>query len=258
MQLTCDFHTHTTYSHGKGSVLDNAMSAKEKGIEEIAITDHGFSHPAFGLRRREVPSLRKDIEEAKKQTGVNVLLGIESNLRSIKGITDLTEKDYENFDVFLVGIHRFILFSSIKDWNKLFFKNFFTSVFKNKPSQRLIKDTTTAYINTIKNNPIDCITHLNYLCFADAVEVAKCCRDYGTYLEISSKKVHLSDEELFKVAQTGVRFIINSDAHTSDRVGDTKIVDEMIARTNFDTSLIDNIDGRKPTFRFKEYKQRKL
>ena len=50
MKITLDLHTHTTYSHGKGSILDNAISAKQKGVEGIAITDHGFSHPAFGMR----------------------------------------------------------------------------------------------------------------------------------------------------------------------------------------------------------------
>ena len=28
-----DYHTHTTYSHGKGSIIDNAIAAKNKGLK---------------------------------------------------------------------------------------------------------------------------------------------------------------------------------------------------------------------------------
>ena len=89
-------------------------------------------------------------------------------------------------------------------------------------------------------------------------EVAKAARDYGTYIELNSKKTHLSDEELAAVRDTGVRFIIDSDAHSPDRVGDTKRVDEQLARVEIPRERIDNIDGRVPKFRFKEYKERKL
>ena len=51
MILTADYHTHTKYSHGKSSVLENAIWAKDHGLKQIAVTDHGFSHPAFGLTK---------------------------------------------------------------------------------------------------------------------------------------------------------------------------------------------------------------
>ena len=86
-------------------------------------------------------------------------------------------------------------------------------------------------------------------------EVAKAARDYGTYIELNSKKVHLTDEELARVADTGVRFIVGSDAHTPDRIGDTKLVDEQLARIGFPRERIDNIDGRKPQFRFRAFKE---
>ena len=72
MLLTGDYHTHTTYSHGKGTVLENALAAKEKGLKEIAITDHGFEQMAFGIKRKKVPQLIKDCREATEKTGVKV------------------------------------------------------------------------------------------------------------------------------------------------------------------------------------------
>lgn len=53
MILTADYHTHTPYSHGKGTVEENAARAKELGLKQIGITDHGFSHLAFGLKREK-------------------------------------------------------------------------------------------------------------------------------------------------------------------------------------------------------------
>ena len=78
--MLADYHTHTIYSHGTGTVLENAMVAKEKGLKEIAITDHGFSHMYFGLKREKLADLRRDIDEATQKTGVKVYLGVEANL----------------------------------------------------------------------------------------------------------------------------------------------------------------------------------
>ena len=75
---------------------------------------------------------------------------------------------------------------------------------------------------------------------------------------MNSKKVHLTDEELPKVCDTGVRFIVDSDAHSVNRIGDTKLVDELIARVGVPLDRIDNIDGRTPNFRFREFKKRNL
>ena len=125
-----------------------------------------------------------------------------------------------------------------------------------KTSQKLIDNNTKAYLNVIKKNPIDAVTHLNYLCRANALEVAKCAADYGTYIELNSKKTHLTDDELCDiVAKTDARFIINSDAHSADRVGEIKLVEEQLDRVNFPKERIDNIDGRYPNFRFAEYKK---
>ena len=86
--------------------------------------------------------------------------------------------------------------------------------------------------------------------------MAKCAADYGTYVELNAKKIHFTDDELCEMVQkTDVRFVINSDAHSMGRVGDTKLVEEQLKRINFPLERIDNIDGRKPNFRFTEYKK---
>ena len=137
-------------------------------------------------------------------------------------------------------------------------KNYIAYKLGRVPAQKVIDTTTKAYINAIKNNPIDIITHINYKCYCNLEEVAKCCADYGTYIEINTKKRHISAEELNMMAATGVKFVIDSDAHSEDRVADTKIAEELLASAKIPLEQIDNIDGRLPNFRFKEYKVKNL
>lgn len=258
MYLTADYHTHTPYSHGKNTVLENAVAAKAKGLKEIAITDHGFNHILFGLKRKKLSSLRAEIEEAKKLTGINVLMGMESNLISIDGETDMKQSDLRFFDIYLCGIHEVLRYKSFSDMYKILIKNYSAYKLGRRPSDKVIENTTKAYINIIKNNPIDIITHINFKCCCNLEEVAKCCADYGTYIEINTKKRHVSAEELNIMAATGVRFVIDSDAHSASRVGDTKIAEEILAQASVPLEQIDNIDGRLPKFRFAEYKAEKL
>ena len=141
---------------------------------------------------------------------------------------------------------------------KILIKNYSAYKLGRRPSDKVIENTTKAYINIIKNNPIDIITHINFKCCCNLEEVAKCCADYGTYIEINTKKRHVSAEELNMMAATGVRFVIDSDAHSASRVGDTKIAEEILAQASVPLEQIDNIDGRLPKFRFAEYKAEKL
>ena len=256
MILSSDYHTHTVYSHGKGQIIDNALVAKEKGLKEIGISDHGFSHPAFGLTKKKLPKMRAECDLATKETGVKVLLGIESNIIGTDGTVDLKPKLYDNFDIFLAGIHKFVMYKFGTAFS-LFVPNFFNSTFhKNNVSESLRKTNTKTFINVIKNNPVDLITHINFCCYANAVEVAKAAADYGTYIELNSKKTHLSDEELYQVAKTGVNFIISSDAHTPDRVGEISLVEKLLTRVNVPEEQIANVNGKLPMMRFKSFKEK--
>ena len=258
MILSADYHTHTPYSHGKNTVLENARAAKKAGLKQIAITDHGFNHLLFGLKRKRLGDLRAECLEAEKLTGVRVLMGMESNLISIEGETDMKVSDLSYFDIYLCGIHEVLKYKHFSDMYNIMMKNYAAYKLGKKPSQTVIDNTTKAYVNAIKNNPIDILTHINYKCYCNLEEVAKVCADYGTYIEINTKKRHVSAEELNLMASTGVKFVIDSDAHSSDRVGDTKIAEEILKNAEIPLEMIDNIDGRLPKFRFAEYKKKNL
>ena len=255
MILTGDYHTHTPYSHGKNTVMENTVAAQKKGLKAIGITDHGFNHIIFGLRRRKLAALRAECTAAEEATGVKVLMGMESNLISSDGFTDMKESDLQYFDLYLCGLHEVLWYKNIRDFYTLSVRNYFAYKSGKKPADKLFETTTRAYIEAVKKNPIDILTHINFRCFCDIKEVAKCCADYGTYIEINTKKYHVTPEELRIMADAGARFVIDSDAHSADRVGDTKIAEQLLSSPDMPLDRIDNIDGREPKFRFAEYKK---
>ena len=50
MIITADYHTHTNYSHGKGTPEENVLAAIEKGLRRIAISEHAGAHLFYGVR----------------------------------------------------------------------------------------------------------------------------------------------------------------------------------------------------------------
>lgn len=255
MKLTADYHTHTKYSHGKGTVMDNALSAQKLCLKELGITDHGFSHPAFGLTKRKTPKARLDCDFATEKTGVKVLFGIESNIIGTDGTTDLKPNMYDYFDIFLAGLHKCVYYK-FGSMFSIGIPDLVYSTFKAKSVPKsLVRANTKAFVNVIKNNPVDIITHLNFCCYTDPVEVAKVASDYGTYIELNAKKVHLTDDQLYAVAKTGVNFVIDSDAHSPSRVGEISLIEGALKRVDIPLDRIKNIDGRLPDFRFKRFKE---
>lgn len=252
MILLGDYHTHTTYSrhgHGKGSVLENASVAASKGLKQIAITDHGFNHPYFGLRRKDLEPLKEDIFNAREVTGVDILLGVEANLTSFNGDVDLTEEDLQDFDIVLMGHHKFVVGNrKYLDTIALQCTNGIAKIFT--PSKERISKNTTAFLKAIDKYPIDIITHLNYGAPTDTLAVARTAREKGVYIELNGKRINFTDEEIITMAEEGVKFIVDSDAHSPDRVGECNMAMNLIYRLGIPASLIVNMD-KLPKFKKK-------
>lgn len=241
MILYGDYHTHTIYSrhnHGKGTVLQNATVAAEKGLKQIAITDHGFNHKFYGVRRKDIPQVREDILNAREITGVDILLGVESNLISLNGEVDLKEEDLENLDIILMGHHNIIKTPTLKDKLNIVYANF--SPFK--PSKARLSKNTAAFLKALDKYPIDIITHLNFGCPTDTIAVARLAKQKGTYIELNGKRINFTDEEVLTMAEEGVKFIIDSDAHSPEMVGECNNAINLIYRLNIPSNLIVNLD----------------
>ncbi len=243
MILYGDYHTHTKYSrhgHGKGSVLENASSALNKGLKQIAITDHGFNHIYYGVRRRDMSQVKDDILNAREVTGVDILLGVEANLISQMGDIDIKESDFEFLDILLMGHHTLVKTNSLDDTFKLTLANLFGSPYA--PSKERLSRNTTSFLRAIDKYPIDIITHLNYGAPTDTLAVARLAKEKGVLIELNGKRINFTDRELLIMAEEGVKFIVDSDAHTPQRVGECNNAINTIFRLGLPISQIVNID----------------
>ena len=153
--LTADYHTHTPYSHGANKIEENVAKAKEIGLQQIGISDHGYSHIIYGLRRKETKAYIAECKKAEEAYGIKVLVGIEANIRSVSGVADLTKEDFENFDIYLCGHHIYVQYVKTRElWTYGYGNWVRSSLLKKQPTEKQILRNTQAYVNVIKNNPI--------------------------------------------------------------------------------------------------------
>jgi histidinol-phosphatase (PHP family) len=81
LDITGDYHMHTTYSDGAASVEAMGLAAIEKGLRTIAITDHmplPFA-TRYALARTEMDHYRREITAAKRLFGdqLAIKMGLE-------------------------------------------------------------------------------------------------------------------------------------------------------------------------------------
>lgn len=242
MALLADYHTHSKYSrqgHGKGTVEENVRVAYEKGLRQIAITDHGYNQKMFGIRRKNVPALKRDIEDAMERYPIDVLLGVEANIISSKGDLDIIPEDYNDLDILLMGFHRLVKSTSTREQLGFVMKNVISNFFHHTSKKQREKNTN-AYINAMRKYDIDILTHLNHVCKVDVEKVARVAKETNTLIELNGKRLGMSDAEILKCLEIGCKFVINSDAHSPDRVGDCHLGLEAALRLRIPDSAIVN------------------
>lgn len=240
MVLLGDYHTHTIFSHGTGTIEDNVQVAVKKGLKQIAITDHGFNHKLYGVKRIDIPVMRKQVEQLKKEYDIDILLGIEANLIGENGTIDLYKEEEKLFDVINMGYHKIIKAQSINDRMTFFLRNDFRKIFTTK---RSIQKNTDAYLRAIDLYNIDTLVHLNYGMPVDAPQIAKLALQKGTYIELNGKRTLFSQDDIDKMVEMKTKFIMNSDAHQPDRVGETIHPMNFAITHNIPKDLIVNIDN---------------
>lgn len=246
MKIFGDYHTHTIDSDGKSTIEENVISATNKGIKQIAITDHSFSHMANGISREDYKKQSEIIESLKSKYDVEILHGVETNITSLDGDIDVTKEERKNFDVLVMGYHY-----SYKPLNIKNFFNFWLPNFLGIHTKKRVKLNTQAYINAIKNNDIDIIAHLNYGVKVDPVAIAKVAKETNTYIELNARHAdEMSEAQLLEMVKTGVKFVVDSDAHLCDNIAKPNRVFAMIEKLKIPTEQIVNLNNLP---KFKNY-----
>lgn len=218
MKITADFHTHTRYSHGTGTVNDNVVNALSLGMRAVAITDHAKNHPLIGVKPEKIDTIRKDVVTADKEyRNIRVLLGLEANLISPRGDIDVTEEQADKLDILLVGFHLTAYQKRFADYFALPW-NGFTHIFCKNTAKQIARNTQ-AFVDCITKNKVDVLTHPGFRLDVDCKAIAAACAAMGTYMELSSRHRTPSAKDVEMIVAAGAKLIVNSDAHKPANVG---------------------------------------
>ena len=215
-KMIADYHTHTIFSHGKGTIEDNVVVAVEKGLKEIAISDHGPGHLTYGVKRSSIPVMRKEIDRLnEKYPNINIYLSVEANVVNRDNYLDVSKEEYDNYDFVIAGYH----YGITKGYcipNYLYEHGIFKN---NRRFRKLAEQNTEMYVNTINNNKLKILTHPGDKGPVFMEEIAKACAKNNVLMEINSRHTHLTVEEIKIAMKEDVKFVISSDAHRPEAVG---------------------------------------
>lgn len=241
MTIWGDYHTHTVFSHGKGSMEESVVSAISLGLKEIAITDHGFGHAFYNVRKKDYDVMINERDRLrKKYPQINIYLGLETNLLGFDGNIDITLEQIKKLDIFICGYHKLVN-SSIKDLFSFKIPNLLVGSTSKNNVKRKVKNTD-AFIKAIEKYDIDIISHPGYGIDVYPDKIAEAAVKKDTLIELNGKRVSMSIEEIENVAKTGVKFIINSDAHSPNRIGEVSLPINKAKEAGISSQQIANVD----------------
>jgi putative hydrolase len=242
MKLIADYHTHTRQSDGEGTVEENVRAAQARGLDAIAITNHGPANLfGVGVQRPEV-LLEVGRETARVQElfpELEVLAGVEANVVSIDGDLDVPPDILRDLEVVLVGLHPMVRFATASDTFRLGLLNLAGRV--SLPLHRLAREgNTQALTEAVTRHEIDIVSHPGLHVSIDTARLAAACAQAGTALEISAGHPHMTPDFIDLARREGAFFAIGSDAHSPEEVGRLRPGLEVAEAANLDPKLVLN------------------
>ena len=203
-----DLHMHTTATDGEDTLGEMVRAAIARGLEYIAITDHGQRvSMARGLDSKrllrqwsEIDRLNESLAEDGRPPIV-VLKGIEVDMLE-KGGLDLPDEVLEQADWVVASLH----------------------YGQNQPRQRI----TARIIEAIENPKVRVIGHPTGRLInrrpaydVDIEAVIEAAARTGTFLEINANpwRLDLDDHHAAAAKKAGVKIVISTDAHSTRGLG---------------------------------------
>lgn len=192
-----DLHTHTDLTDGVSSLTEMLSAAAARGYEYYAITDHAPNLYMQRMTDEKMLRQRAEIRSLDGQYGrMRLLHGTELNIDP-SGEVDWPVEVLARFDVCVASVHSH--FSQPRD-------EMTRRIIRacENPGVNIIGHLTTRQIG--RRGPID----------VDLDEVFRAAARTGTALEINSHpdRLDLRDEHVLRARRFGVRFAVNTDAHS--------------------------------------------
>jgi DNA polymerase (family X) len=197
-----DLHMHSTSTDGRASIPEMVTAARRRGLAYVAITDHskrvsmagGLDGPALREQWRAIDRLAEAIPE------VAILKGVELDILE-DGSLDLPDEVLAGADFVVASIHY---------------------------GQRQPRDQITRrLLGAIRSPYVHAIGHLTARLIgkrpgvdADLETVFRAAAEHGCLLEVNAQpdRLDLDDVAVRAARQLGARFVINTDAHSTEEL----------------------------------------
>ncbi len=199
------FHVHSTWSDGRGTILEMAKEAERLGFEYMGLSDH--SQTAFyagGLKPKEISDQAKEIREVqKKLKKLTILQGSESDILN-DGSLDYTENILNQLEFVIASIH-----SGFK-------------MEKDKMTKRIVKaiaNPHTRFLGHISGRLL--LARESFALDYDAIFEAAAKHNVAIEINANPHRFDLDWRYLRQAKEAGVKFSINPDAHSVPGLSDT-------------------------------------
>lgn len=224
IEILCDTHCHTTAStHAYSTVMEYVQAAAEKGLEAIAITNHGPSlqdgaHIYHFSNLKELP---------RRIRGVWVLRGAEVNVMDCGGRLDIPDPVLRKLDWVIVSMH------------------------ESTYPPKTVEEHTETWLNVAKNPLVDVIGHCGQESYRfDYETVIPELGRLGKLVEINdhSPLVRPGSEincpRILRLCKKhGVRVVVNSDAHFCEHIGCFENAKALLEEAEYPPELIVNLNA---------------
>ncbi|MGL5355754.1 MAG: phosphatase [Cetobacterium sp.] len=226
-----DLHIHTNVNpHAFSTLEENISAASKKGMEIIAITNHG---PAL----QDTPhwwhlvniAVLPDVID-----GVRVIKGVEANILNEYGKLDINQRVYDHVELILAGFHVVDEYGDIDN----------------------IEKNTLAILNLIKKQKADIIVHLGNPIFpVDYEQIVKVAKENSVALEVNNTSLgtitrvgsRVNCKSMLEFAKKEQCYIsLGTDSHYSGHIGEFQRVIQLLEEVDYPQDLI--INNSKETF----------
>jgi putative hydrolase len=217
--LVADLHTHTIASgHGADTIRTMCEFALKRGLQGIAITDHGPALPggASVIYFMSIQRVAKGI-----RLPLRIITGVEDDIKNKKGELSLPPDVLKGLEIVMTGCHP-------ETWI----------------AGQNLRARTDAVVNAIGRGFVKVLTHpVGTYYEIDLNSVLAAARENGAALELNASKLGqraLVTDFLERCAAENVPVVVNTDAHMADEVGEFASAKRLLEEVGFPESLVVN------------------
>lgn len=225
MKIEIDTHSHTLASgHAYNTMREMARMAAEKGLKGLALTEHAPEMPGstnlfYFQNLKVVP---------RQMYGVELLLGVELNIRNQAGEVDLPDRTIQDLDISIASLH--------------------IPCYQGEKTKEAVLE---AYINTMRRDTVDIIGHPDDGRFpVDYEALVREAKRTGTLLEVNNSSLSPNGyrentrENTIRLLTLCKKYqamvVLGTDAHVDTAVGEYPYAREVLESVDFPEELVAN------------------